>query len=197
MKNIEIEIRIKIENPTLFKQWLQKEKDTKKIGVFDQTDFYFDPPGKSFVFTDSDGYKDADKWFRVRITKDKSTICYKHWHRDEKTNKSTYADEIETSIGDADKVIEILKRMGFKQIALVEKHRESWEYNEFRFDCDDVEGLGFFVEIEFNGKIEDPTKGKEKIFNLLKEIGLQNWKKIKGGYPWMQWNKDKDYFEEL
>lgn len=192
MKNIEIEIRIKLSNPDSFLKWMKKS--AKLLEISDQADYYFEPPGKSFIYIDHDGYKDADEWFRVRMA-GKNEICYKKWHRDKKTHKSLYADEIETPIEDGDKVLDIIKRIGFKQISVIKKHRESWLYNNFRFDCDQVEQLGFFVEIEFKGEIDDPAKGRDKIFDLLREIGIKDWRVIKRGYPWMQWNPDKNHFE--
>ena len=193
MDNIEIEIRIKLDKSNSFLKWLKKS--AKFIKSTDQVDYYFDPPGKSFIFSDRDGTKNADEWLRVRTKRGDSEICYKYWHRDKETRKSIYADEIETTIGSVDKMMEILKRLGFRQISIIKKDRQSWQYGDFRFDCDDVEGLGFFVEIEYQGQIDDPSKGKEKIFDLLKKIGLKNWQTIKGGYPWMQWNPNNNHFE--
>ena len=192
MDNIEIEMRIQLERPDVFLRWLKESAEPKNSS--NQTDFYFEPQDKPFIYIDSDGYKNADKWLRVRIG-DKNEICYKRWYRDKNSHKSLYADEIEVAIENGKKIIEILKNSGFRQIAVVKKHRESWDYKDFRFDCDKVEDLGFFVEIEFKGKIDNPKSGREKIIDLLKEIGIKNWKIIKGGYPWMQWNLNKDYFE--
>ena len=45
------------------------------------------------------------------------------------------------------------------------------------------------AEIEYKGRIEDPQKERERIFNLLKKIDIKGWKIIDRGYPWMQWNK--------
>jgi len=192
MDNIEIEMRIQLEEPETLLYWLKKSAEP--INTSNQIDFYFEPKNKPFIYLDSDGYKNADEWLRVRIG-DKNEICYKKWYRDKNTHKSLYADEIETNIEDGEKIIEILKKLGFRQIAIVKKHRESWRYKDFRFDCDEVEGLGFFVEIEFKGEIDNPKNGREKIINLLKGIGIKNWKIIKGGYPWMQWNLNQNYFE--
>ncbi len=194
MKNIEIEIRIRLRDPILLEKWL--EKTANKIKVSEQTDFYFDFPNKSFIYTDSDGCKNADEWLRVRTSEKGNEICYKLWHRDKVTNRSTYADEIETSVEDENQILEILKRLGFKQISVIKKYREDWQFNDFIFSCDKVKGLGFFVEIEYHGHIDDPAKGKEKIFELLENIGIKDWEKIKGGYPWMQWNPDKNHIEK-
>jgi predicted adenylyl cyclase CyaB len=107
-----------------------------------------------------------------------------------------YADEIETSVHDGNKLIQILESLGFNKISTIKKRRESWRFNNFQFDCDEVEGLGFFVEIEYKGEIEDTTKGRQVITDFLAEIGIRGWKIIKRGYPWMQWNPDIKHFEE-
>ena len=46
------------------------------------------------------------------------------------------------------------------------------------------------------GEIEDPTKGNQKILDLLKEIGIDKWKKTRRGYPCIQWNPEKDPFNK-
>jgi adenylate cyclase class IV len=46
---------------------------------------------------------------------DRNEICYKKWYRDKKTKKSLYVEEIETAIDNGEKLIEILKRLEFRQ----------------------------------------------------------------------------------
>lgn len=195
MENIEIEIKLKLDDPKRILNWLKK--NAKLIKISDDADYYFDPPDRSFIYKNKhDGTKDADEWFRLRVSEKGNEICYKRWYRDEKTGKSLYADEIETLVGDQKKVLEILKRLGFKETSVIKKHRVSYQYKEFRFDCDTVEGLGFFVEVEFKGEIDDPAEGKEKIFTMLKEIGITDWKKTKRGYSWIQWNPANEHYED-
>ncbi|MDD5696392.1 MAG: class IV adenylate cyclase [Candidatus Pacebacteria bacterium] len=192
--NQEIEVRLQVDDD--IEPLLEFFKRVAKfLEKSNQVDFYFDSPQKTFIYTDPKGYKNADEWLRVRISK-KNSICYKKWYRDKNTGKSLYADEIEINIEDGKKLITLLERLGFKQISVIEKNRESWKYGDFRFDCDKIKGLGSFIEIEFTGKINDSTKGRKKIFNLLKDLGIKNWKVIGGGYPWMLWNKDKNLFEK-
>ncbi|PIN76852.1 class IV adenylate cyclase [Candidatus Woesearchaeota archaeon CG10_big_fil_rev_8_21_14_0_10_36_11] len=193
MENIEIEIKLKLDNPEIVLRWLQE--NATLIKTSDQVDYYFNPPHKTFIYNAEDGTKDADEWFRIRVSENGNEICYKYWYRDEKTQKSLYADEIETSIGDEKQILEILRRLGFKPTSTIRKHRESYRYKEFQFDCDTVEELGYFVEIEFRGELEDPTQGKQKIFDLLNEIGITNWQKTKRGYSWIQWNPGKNHFD--
>lgn len=194
MKNIEIEIKLKLDNPKILLNWL--ENNAKLLKETEQKDYYFDPPHKSFIYQNKfDGTKDADEWFRIRETRIGNAICYKQWHRNENTGESIYADEIETSTGDKNQMLEIFKRLGFKETSIVHKKRKSYLYQDFKFDCDEVAGLGFFVEIEFKGEVEDPAEGKQRIFDFLKEINITNWKKTKRGYSWIQWNPGKEHFE--
>jgi len=192
IQNIEIELTLKLENPEILMKWL--ESNATFVKETQQHDLYFDPPGKTFMFIDKDRYKDAHEWFRLRISDKGNEICYKKWYRDDK-DMSTYADEIETIAGDEKQVLEILRRLGFREICVVKKHRKSWAYGNFHFDCDDIEGLGFFVEVEFKGHLNNPSKGKEKIIQFLKQIGITNWKITKRGYVWMLWNPGKEWYE--
>jgi len=194
MKNIEIEIKLKLDQPEILLKWLKENATLLK--ETQQKDHYFDPPHKSFIYKNKfDGTKDADEWFRIRETGIGNAICYKHWHRDENTGKSFYADEIETSTGDLNQMLEIFKRLGFKETSIINKKRKSYLYQDFKFDCDEVKGLGFFVEIEFKGEVEDLTTGNQKIYDFLKKINITNWQKTKRGYSWIQWNPKENHFE--
>ena len=195
MENIEIEIKLKLDNPETLLNWLKENAEL--IKTTNQVDYYFDPPHKSYIYKNKfDGTKDADEWFRIRVSEKGNEICYKKWHREEETGKSTHADEIETMVGDEKQMLIILEKLGFKPTSTIKKHRNSYKYEEFQFDCDDAEDLGFFVEIEFRGELEDPTQGKQKIFDLIEEIGIKDWKKTKRGYSWIQWNPDDNHFED-
>ena len=194
MHNIEIEIKLKLDSPKALLDWLKKNAELVKTS--NQVDYYFDPPHKSYIYKNKfDGTKDADEWFRIRVTEKGNEICYKKWYREEDTGKSTHADEIETMVGDEKQMLIILDRLGFKPTSIIKKRRNSYKYKEFQFDCDEAEGLGFFVEIEFKGEIGDPAQGKQKIFEFLNEINLTGWQKTKRGYQWMEWNPDVDHFE--
>jgi predicted adenylyl cyclase CyaB len=188
-QDVEIEIRILLTDPSKLMNWL--EKNALLIKILEQTDYYFDPPGRSFIIQNKQGEKDADEWLRVRLSRKGDSLCYKCWYRDKETALSLYADEIETPLESGERVIQILQRVGFKEISVVKKQRKSWQYGSFEFDCDDVETLGYFVEIEYKGEITNPEKEKEKIFELLQSIGIEDYVMIDRGYSWMQWNKER------
>lgn len=189
----EIEVKLQVGEIEKLLAWLKKNAVLEKEVT--QTDFYFDPPDRSFIFTDPEGYQDAAEWFRVRLEGDRAEVCYKHWHREETTNKSTYADEIEIPIADGERFLLVLGLLGFKKTSKIEKQRSVWHYREFEFAIDRVKGLGDFVEIEYQGKVTDPFKAKQKIFKMLAKVGTGEWRKSKRGYCFMQWNPGKDHFE--
>lgn len=192
MENIEIEVRIFLEDYKPMLNWLNDNAELIKTS--EQSDYYFEHPNYPFICINGQGEKNADDWLRVRLGNNHE-VCYKKWHRDKQTGKSLYADEIETFVQDGNKLIQILKSLGFKKISTINKRRESWRYKNFQFDCDDVDELGFFVEIEYKGEIDDPTKGRKVITDFLVAIGIKDWKIIKSGYPWMQWNPGVKHFE--
>jgi predicted adenylyl cyclase CyaB len=195
MENIEIEITLKLEKPEKLLNWLKENAEF--IEKRTQTDWYFDSPKESFFFKDKNGYIDAYKWFRVRKTDKENSVCFKNWYVDEKTDKSTHCDEIETQIADSKKMVEILSKLGFKKFNETKKERKSYKYGDYRFDCDKVKGLGFFVEVEFKGELDDTKKGTAKIFELLEKIGVKNFKTTKRGYQWMMLNPEKNHYEEI
>ncbi|MEQ8382989.1 MAG: class IV adenylate cyclase [Coleofasciculus sp. A1-SPW-01] len=188
MKYIEIEIRIYLEDDSVLVSWLKS--NAQYIGELSQEDIYYQPIKYPFIIKDDEGYKDADQWLRVRTSRKGTELCYKYWHRDSITKESLYADEVESTVGDKEAICKILELLGYEVISLIDKTRESWIYNNFKIERDCVKGLGNFYEIEFTGQTSNPEKGKEIIFDFLTVIGIENWKLIDRGYPWMQWNND-------
>jgi len=188
MKNIEIEIRIILEDDKIINEWL-KTKAVKRGYKF-QHDIYFEPIDKPFVIIDKNGFKDADEWLRIRIDKETGELCYKKWHRDKITNASLFADEIEIKIDNIENTLILLKYLGYRQISEIKKHRESWAFDYFLIEKDYIENLGTFYELEFKGEIDNPKEGNNIIINFLKNIGINDWKIIDRGYPWMQWNEN-------
>jgi len=73
--------------------------------------------------------------------------------------------------------IEILKRLGFSQAAIVRKIRRNFNLEGVGISLDEVEGLGKFIEIE-----TDKAEHKAKLFNLLERLGIPKEKTIIKSY---------------
>jgi adenylate cyclase class 2 len=190
---IEIEIKLKLEDDRPLLKWLQKNARLER--EIHQVDQYFDPPGGSLRATDGEGCLDADEFFRVRFADDGESLCFKHWYRDEETGSSSHCDEYELKIENGERMIKILTALRFKETARIEKDRSIWRYRDFEISLDEVKKLGNFVEFEYKGRVTDPAEDKKRLFDLVKEIGLKNWRKTKRGYCFMLWNPGKEHFE--
>ena len=80
-------------------------------------------------------------------------------------------EEIEVSIGEGALAALLLKKLGFRVYATVEKERLVYEFDDFSISLDRVKGLGTFMEIEL--KIPDEERKKEaeeKIYGLLDKL---------------------------
>ncbi|MCG7844227.1 MAG: class IV adenylate cyclase, partial [Methanomassiliicoccales archaeon] len=65
----------------------------------------------------------------------------------------------------------ILERVGFQPFLRVVKRHTVYSHEGVEFCLDRVEGLGDFVELEYEG--DDLVDGRERIMRLKSELGLE------------------------
>jgi len=178
----EVEVKIKISSLQLdiLKEWLGK--NATFVGQTNHKDVYLDNPNDSFFFTDSEGKKNALRFFRVRLTdKDEYSACYKNWHVDKCTGKTTHCDEIEVKLVDGMQTLELLKAIGFTDKQVREKSRKKYLFDSFEIVIDNIKKdtifNGIFVEIELNHQIDDVEAGIQSIYALLRDIGITTFKR--------------------
>lgn len=186
--NVEIEIKFSLERDDELILWLNTNADY--IGSVYQEDIYFQPKNSPFI-KEKDNIKDADEWLRVRTSGKEYEICYKRWYRDVDIGSSLYANELETEVKDKEVLIRILEQLGYEQISVVKKKRDSWLYKNFKIEKDFLEDLGTFYEVELTGKVSSEESGEETILGFLRSIGISNLQTVDRGYSWMQWNSYK------
>lgn len=83
-------------------------------------------------------------------------------------------EELETPIGDAETVVNILNAIGFVVILTYQKRRESWQLGECRVELDEPPHVGLFVEIE--GPNETAIRSAQA------ELGLAGATHVKASY---------------
>lgn len=123
-----------------------------------QEDFYFQHPCRDF--------RKTDEALRIRKERDEVFITYKGPRIDRET-KTRAEIEIKTD----EKIIDMLKGLGFTLAGTVKKTRKNYILNGLGISLDSVENLGYFVEIETSGDLES---GKAKILNLAGILGLKD-----------------------
>jgi adenylate cyclase class 2 len=177
--NKEIEIKVRVADVAPLIAFLKKE------GTFlteeRQVDEYFSPVEKSFI-----SERPVKEWLRVRSANGSYSLNYKKWHFDNE-GRSNYCDEFETGVGDTKEVKKILSALNFKSVAIVDKTRRSWQYQEYEISMDEVVGLGSFIEIEYIGKdaTVDPKKVTTEMIKFLKNVGCTNITQDIQGYPFL------------
>lgn len=181
--------RIYLKNPSVLFDWIKS--NATFLRHYKGTDYYFDPPGCSHIYAEPNSYEDSDKWLRIRMSDQGCSVSYRDINRDKQSNRILGADEIETSIEDASELKKIFLKIGFRLVATATNKRSEWEYEDFTFLCDNVDGIGLFVEIRFVHEGDNILQSQKMIDDLLKEIKALDFTDIKCNDHWMILNSDK------
>jgi len=128
-------------------------------GTRRERDLYFNHPSRDFAVT--------DEAFRIRSAGGYHALTYKGPKLGGRS-KTRYEAEVE--IGDADLMGEILDRLGFLKVRIVEKERRMYRLGDITVCLDRVAGVGDFAELEKMG--EDRESVEEELFALAGELGL-------------------------
>ena len=181
MKDIEIEIKVKITDIAPLLKFLQKS--AKFISKQQQVDRYYNPPGLDFF-----SERPVKHWLRLRQeTNGTSSINYKLWHH-QKDGTPTYCDEYESKLSDIPGMQKIFKALNFREAVKVDKVRKVWFYHDSKRDyeiaVDSVKNLGDFVEIEYKGKSSKVAAEKINLdmIKLLKDLGCGEIERNYDGY---------------
>jgi adenylate cyclase class 2 len=136
-----------------------------------QCDRYFAHPVRDFGET--------NEAFRIRQSGDKTRLTYKGPLLDKATKTRR---EVELSLADGKKTAEdmtqMLNLLGFKEVRAVKKTRTpyhlTWQDREMEVTLDDVEGLGWYLEIETLAEEADRIQAQDAILSLAKHWNLEN-----------------------
>lgn len=178
---IEVEVKVRADHRQV-KDKL-KEIGARPVGVEKQSDTYYNAPHRDFAET--------DEALRIRCVNGTSVLTYKGRKLD-KVSKTR--EEFETAV-EGDEARSILLSLGFKQSGRVRKSRDVYRYNDFIICLDKVEGLGEFVEIELmaeSGPGSDIELHRKRIFDLFRELGVQESQSIRESYLEMILEKQAD-----
>ncbi|MFA5075160.1 MAG: class IV adenylate cyclase [Candidatus Babeliales bacterium] len=169
-QELEVKIQITTEQLNLLHKWL--DKNAKFIEQINHKEYYLNNPNDSFFFINADGKKDALRFFRIRLTDQGDSACYKNWHVDKKTGHSTHCDEIEIKLIGGMQMLKLMEAVGFTEQRVKEKNRKKYIFNNFEIVIDDIKNLGIFVEIELIEQIKNINLDIQKIYDLLRTIGI-------------------------
>lgn len=179
MKNIEIEVKLKIENVKPLEELIEKEGEF--IKEKHQIDVYYSPQHRDFLKV-----RPVDEWLRLRNSDGVASINYKNWHSNEE-GIANHCTEFESGISDFETLQSILEVLDFKKLITVDKLRRVWMYKDYEISLDTVKDLGSFVELEYKGESDDvdPKEIVEEMIGFVRSLGCGKVERDKVGYPYL------------
>ncbi len=173
--NEEVEIKIAVENQTETEKRLRAS--SRFVKERKQEDRYFVPHDRDY-FSESP----VSEYVRVRFEDGKNHFSYSKCHFDAE-GKLLKADEYEALTPDPETACEILAKTRMVQRVVVRKTRKCFEHGDFELAFDEVDGLGFFLEVEAKKLLGSAEETKQKCFSVLEELGVRGKEAKDKGYP--------------
>jgi adenylate cyclase class 2 len=181
---IEVEIKVPLSSDAF--SHIQ-ESITKLGGIHlyseTQRDFYYDHPCRSFQETDE--ALRVRKSIAITSKEEKSVyapfeLVYKGPKLD---TKSKTRHELSISISDVSSANAILEELGFRSIATISKKRTSFKHGLTTICLDEVDDVGFFMELERVVPIEEDLELiRDQLFEILKHLGIEAKTAIRTSY---------------
>jgi adenylate cyclase class 2 len=145
-----MELEIKIRVPSL-EDFEEKLDFAEFVGEEHQRDTYFKMPERELL--------------RVRVVDGGKALLGHKAIRDE---ANTEFDEVECGVGEGEVMMEILKRLGYREWITIEKVRRTYRYRDMTFELNRVRHLGDFVDMEI--MTEDPGE-RGRIMAMIERLG--------------------------
>lgn len=174
--NIEIEIKLPLQNLESVKKFLNEHGKLMSKDVF-QRDTYYIPIHRDFL-----NVKFPFEWLRLRESPKGFSINYKHFYP-ENVKKTDYCDEFETKIESIEAMKKIFQSLNIKEVVVVEKVRTTWMFEDVEIVIDDVKHLGAYIELETTTHFENPQDGKKFLYKILEKLNAQVGEEDLRGYP--------------
>ena len=187
---IEVEIKVRINNPELMRKKFEKNQGVYKFSLIHEDTYYNMPKGlRDFKQTDEALRLRKSLKFNINENNKDQEIEYFLTYKGKKIDISTKTrEEIDLIIEDLEKMKKILNILGFQKVLTVKKERELYK---FEFKNYLIEALidylpilkQHFIEVEYltdtSGKIEESQK---ILFDFLNLLGIKKEESITKSY---------------
>lgn len=177
--NIEVEIKVKVENLDEIRERVAKLG--KLVKAIRQVDEYYTPVHRDFYNAKPHPFE----FLRVRTNPDKVVLEYCKSINKREDGDYDYAEEYETEVKEPEELRRILEQLDFKKSLIIDKEREYWLCGDVEVALDEIKGLGSFIEAEAKGNFKDFKDAKSACFAMLKNLGITTPEnaEVKKSYP--------------
>ncbi|MBM3304237.1 MAG: class IV adenylate cyclase [Candidatus Aenigmarchaeota archaeon] len=167
----------------------EMRKRIEKIAVFEKkrkkADDYFAIKRRGY----------PHKAFRIRATKDEYVVNFKKWLTEYWDTDIVVKREFEFKLTGREHVehlLELFRDLGFSEWIRKTKVSESYRYRKDKragIELNNVEHLGYFVEIEYLCQPHEMEKAKRVIREILRKLGVRHKDIDNTGYTRMLWDR--------
>jgi adenylate cyclase class 2 len=164
---LEVEVKSRID--LSYAREVLEGLDAKFLEAEEHFDIYYNAPHCDFAET--------DEALRIRSVNGRQVLTYKGKKLDDITKSR---EEIQTHV-EAEAMIQILERLGFKETARVQKVRDVFKIGDITLCLDEVGSLGQFIEFEIISDA-DMEESKKRIFVMMEKFGLKPEDSIRKSY---------------
>lgn len=177
--NIEVEIKVKINNPEEIKK--KVASIGKLVKAINQVDDYYVPVQRDFFANKPQPVEHL----RIRTNPGKTVFEYTKTINLKENLDYDCAEEYEAEISNPGEFQKILGFLDFKKVVTVDKQREYWMCGDVEVALDEVRGLGSFIEVEAKGDFKNNEEAKLACVKFLERLGIGNVEEnqVKKGYP--------------
>ncbi len=123
---------------------------------------------------------DTERKLVIRLRKKsngKEVLTFKGSSED---TEDTAWQEWESNIQNSDILKKLLLSNGLVNVVRIQKQRESYQFEQFEINIDQIKDLGTFVEVELQST--DVKTAKEKILAFIENIGIKKEHVVTKGY---------------
>ncbi|MCX4365267.1 MAG: class IV adenylate cyclase [Bacilli bacterium] len=130
--------------------------------------------------------KEGSIWLRVRKVNDKIEMNLK-----KQSAKKMESEEIEFEVSDYFLANKFLSALGYKEWVQVNKKRVYSKYDDVNICMDEVERLGYFIELELLIDENDEKDYESILLDYAKKLGIDTDRRINSHYDTMISELDK------
>lgn len=132
------------------------------------------------------------KAFRVRKIKNNFIINFKKKKKELYSENIVVKEEYEFSVNDLNNFLSLMKDLGFN--LWLKKHKDSYEYTykknkRLRVELNNVQYLGWFIEIEYLCQKKEIAHAKKAIKEFLTDLDVNKKEINNTGYTKILWKK--------
>jgi adenylate cyclase, class 2 len=184
---LEIETKIKIDDSEVSKF----RKKIKEIAIFEKKGKKAD----DYFAIQKDPMYYPKKAFRIRAMKDHFEVNFKKHLKRYWTKDIVIKQEFEFELNGKEQVedlLELFKDLGFSEWVKKIKYNETYKWKKDKklsIELNRVKHLGYFIEIEYLTKKSEIETARNKIREVMKELGIRPEQIDNTGYTKMLWYK--------